>query len=48
MKEKFKKGFVLICFIAILVAPFISACGKKAPPRPPEKESGDQNIKSLK
>jgi predicted small lipoprotein YifL len=42
MKKKLKKGFVLICFIAILLAPFISACGKKAPPRPPAKESGEQ------
>jgi hypothetical protein len=45
MKNKIKKGFVLICLTAILLAPFISACGKKAPPKPPTKESGDQNIK---
>ena len=45
MKKIIKKGLVLICFVAILLAPFISACGKKAPPRPPAKESGDQNIK---
>jgi len=45
MKKILKKGLVLICFIAILLAPLLSACGKKAPPRPPVKESGDQTIK---
>jgi hypothetical protein len=45
MKKIFKKGLVLICFVAILLAPFISACGKKAPPKPPTKKSGEQNIK---
>ena len=32
--------------VAILLAPFISACGKKAPPRPSTEKSGEQNIKS--
>jgi len=45
MKKIFKKVLVLICFVAILLAPFISACGKKGPPKPPVKNSGDQNIK---
>jgi predicted small lipoprotein YifL len=44
MKKYFKKGLVLICLVAILVPPFISACGKKAPPKPPMEKSGDQNI----
>jgi predicted small lipoprotein YifL len=42
MKKRFKKGFVLICFVAILLAPFISACGKKALPKPPAEKSGEQ------
>jgi predicted small lipoprotein YifL len=42
MKKFFKKGFVLICFVAVLLAPFISACGKKAPPRPPAEKSVEQ------
>jgi predicted small lipoprotein YifL len=46
MRKIFNKGLVLICSIAILLVPLISACGKKAPPRPPAKESGDQSIKN--
>jgi len=45
MKFFLKKGLVLICFVAILLMPFISACGKKGPPKPPVKESGGQTIK---
>jgi predicted small lipoprotein YifL len=46
MKKYFKKGFVLICVVAVLLVPFMSACGKKAPPKPPTEKSGEQNIKS--
>ena len=46
MKKYIKKGFVLICVVAVLLTPFMSACGKKAPPKPPTKKSGEQNIKS--
>jgi hypothetical protein len=42
MKKVFKKWFFLICVGVILMVPFISACGKKAPPKPPVKESGGQ------
>jgi hypothetical protein len=38
MKKYFKKGFVLICVVAVLLVPFMSACGKKAPPKPPTGE----------
>jgi len=48
MKKIFKKGLVLMCFVAILLAPLISACGKKAPPKPPVEKSGEQNRKSFK
>jgi predicted small lipoprotein YifL len=46
MKKYFKKGFVLICVVAVFLVPFMSACGKKAPPKPPTEKSGEQNIKS--
>jgi hypothetical protein len=39
MGRFFKKGVILLCFLAILLVPFFSACGKKAPPRPPVKKS---------
>jgi predicted small lipoprotein YifL len=42
MKTIFKKGLVLMCFVAILLAPFISGCGKKGPPKPPTEKSGEQ------
>jgi predicted small lipoprotein YifL len=42
MKKYFKKGFVLICVVAVLLVPFMSACGKKAPPKPPTEKSGEQ------
>jgi len=42
MKKIFKKSLVLMCGVAILLAPFISACGKKAPPKPPMEKSGEQ------
>jgi len=48
MKKKFKKGLVLMCIVAILSAPFFSACGKKGPPKPPVEKSGEQNRKSFK
>jgi len=47
MKKILKKGLVLICFVAILLAPFISACGKKAPPRPPAEKTGEQTLNTL-
>jgi hypothetical protein len=48
MKKICKKGLVLMCVAVILMAPFISACGKKAPPKPPTEKSGEQNKKSDK
>jgi hypothetical protein len=39
MKKYIKKGLVLLCSIAILQVTFLSACGKKAPPKPPVKKS---------
>jgi hypothetical protein len=39
MGKFFKKGFILFCSVAILLAPFFSACGKKAPPKPPIKKT---------
>jgi predicted small lipoprotein YifL len=48
MKKKCKKGLVLMCVVAILMAPFISACGKKAPPKPPVEKSGEQTPKTIK
>ena len=39
MGKFFKKSFILLCSIAILLAPFFSACGIKAPPKPPIKKS---------
>jgi predicted small lipoprotein YifL len=48
MKKICKKGLVLMCVVVILMAPFISACGKKAPPKQPTEKSGEQNKKSFK
>jgi hypothetical protein len=48
MNKYFKKGLVLFCSVAILLATFFSACGKKAPPKPPVKQSGEQSTKNLK
>jgi hypothetical protein len=48
MKKYFKKSLVLFCSVAILLGMFFSACGKKAPPRPPVKKSGEQGTKNLK
>jgi len=42
MKKILKKGLVLICVVGMLLMPVISACGKKAPPRPPAEKSGEQ------
>ena len=42
MKKIFKKSLVLMCVVAILLVPFISACGKKAPPKPPVEKSGEK------
>ncbi len=42
MSKFFKKGVVFICFVAMLLAPLISACGKKGPPKPPTEKSGEQ------
>jgi hypothetical protein len=42
MKLKFKKGLVFICFFAMLLVPLMSACGRKAPPKPPTEKSGEQ------
>ena len=47
MKKILKKGLVLICFVAILLMPFISACGKKGPPRPPTEKSGEKTPNTL-
>jgi predicted small lipoprotein YifL len=47
MKIKFKKGFAFICFFAILLVTLISACGKKAPPKPPVEKSGEQTPNAL-
>ena len=47
MKKYFKKGFVLICAVAVLLTPFMSACGKKAPPKPPTEKSGEQTSNTL-
>jgi hypothetical protein len=44
MKKYFKKGLVLLCSAAILQVTFLSACGKKAPPKPPVKQSEKQKI----
>jgi hypothetical protein len=38
MGKFIKKGFILLCSVAIFMAPFLSACGKKAPPKPPVKK----------
>jgi predicted small lipoprotein YifL len=48
MEKICKKGLVLMCVAVILMAPFISACGKKAPPKPPTEKSGEQIHKKLK
>jgi len=45
MTKMFKKSLVLICSIVILLSFVLSGCGKKGPPRPPVKETVDQNIK---
>ena len=45
MKKIYKKGIVLLCVVAILLMPLISACGKKAPPKPPKEKSGEQRQK---
>jgi len=50
MKKYFKKGFVLICVVAVLLVPFMSACGKKALPKPPKpstEKSGEQTPNTL-
>jgi len=47
MKKILKKGLVLICFVTILLMPFISACGKKGPPRPPTEKSGEKTPNTL-
>jgi len=47
MKKILKKSLVLICVVAILLAPFISACGKKGPPKPPMEKSGEQTPNAL-
>ncbi len=47
MKKYIKKGFVLICVVAVLLTPFMSACGKKAPPKPPTEKSGEQTPNTL-
>jgi len=47
MKKHFKKGFVLICVVAVLLVPFMSACGKKAPPKPPTEKSGEKTPNTL-
>jgi len=47
MEKIFKKGIVPICLIAVLLVPLISACGKKAPPKSPVRESGEQVPKSF-
>jgi len=39
MGKFFKKSIILICSLAILLVPFVSACGKKAPPKPPTNKS---------
>jgi predicted small lipoprotein YifL len=48
MKKICKKGLVFMCVVAILLVPFISACGKKAPPKPPVKNSGEQTPNTIK
>ena len=48
MKKIFKKGLVLMCVAVILMAPFISACGKKAPPKPPTEKTGEQTPNTIK
>ena len=45
MTMMFKKNLILICSVVVLLAFFLSGCGKKGPPRPPVKETVDQNIK---
>jgi predicted small lipoprotein YifL len=45
MTKMFKKSLVLICSVVVLLALFLSGCGKKGPPRPPVKETVDQHIK---
>lgn len=45
MTKMFKKSLVLICSVVVLLALFLSGCGKKGPPRPPVKETVDQTIK---
>ena len=47
MKKILKKSLVLMCVVAILLAPFISACGKKALPKPPMEKSGEQTPNTL-
>jgi predicted small lipoprotein YifL len=47
MKKICKKGLVLMCAVVILMAPFISACGKKAPPKPPTEKTGEQIQKAV-
>jgi hypothetical protein len=48
MKKVCKKGLVLMCVVAILMTPFISACGIKAPPKPPVEKSGEQTPNTIK
>jgi hypothetical protein len=48
MKKYFKKGLVLLCCVAILLATFLSACGKKAPPKPPVKQPEQQKVEKQK
>jgi len=45
MTKMFKKSLILTCSVVVLLALFLSGCGKKGPPRPPVKETVDQNIK---
>jgi len=47
MKKICKKGLVLMCVVVILMAPFISACGRKAPPKPPTEKTGEQIQKAI-
>jgi predicted small lipoprotein YifL len=47
MKKICKKGLVLMCVVVILMAPFISACGKKAPPKPPTEKTGEKIHKTV-
>jgi predicted small lipoprotein YifL len=48
MKRYFKKGLVLLCSVAILLATFFSACGKKALPVPPVKKPVKQETEKRK